>query len=430
MAGEQEMRQYVSEKVESELRFIWQDKEVEIAHQYALAKARLTSVSRFSEIEDDKEIFKKTVSELCQIDSKTVDGKIAIADITSSWKAARTMGQAEMDKKAAKVASGSSVPDPLPNRPYQAMAQAFETEHGIKPDCELPGQPLMGLRLGMIETNLPTADQLTDLASLEDGEDEAVFAECDLSGVLRRSHRKSKKVPVPPGPEALRALYIVLENSWLYAKHKHFNTTWLSDFKPGVFEDLVKYLLGKKVYRLEAAADTNTVVPWNAVLKNEFHIRKLAMGLVKRGKTLAEAVKIAMTDSETRSLYFTSYITMHNNKRRSEGKGQGDDTNPTKWQKPGKGKGTNKTGKGNHDKGNNDKKKGKGKGKRQGIKGGLPITGSTPDGRLLCYKWNDGKSCDGSCGMLHACRVVDCHDPSHPMIQHPCFDEAKPWRSG
>ena len=249
-----------------------------------------------------------------------------------------------MDKKAAKVASGSAAPDPLPNRPYQAMAQALEAEHGEKPDSELPGQPLMGIRTGMIESNMPAADHLSELASLEDGEDEAVFAECDLTGVLRRSHRKPKRVPAPTNPETLRNAYIILDNSWLYAKYKHFNTPWLADMKPGVFEDLVKYLLGKKCYRLEAAADNNMTAPWTAILKYEYQVRKLAMEWVKKGKyTLAEAIKAAMVHEETRALYFTAYVTMS---KRAAGKGQGDG-NPGKWQKTkAKGKGETKTGKG------------------------------------------------------------------------------------
>ena len=154
------MKQYVSDHAESELRFIWQDKEVDLEAQYHMCKARLTTISRFSEIEDEKEAFKKTIGEICRFDLNTIEHKIMMSDITSSWKAARTLGQAEMDKKAAKVASGSSIPDPLPNRPYQAMAQVYELEHGLKPDNELPGQPLMGLRLGAIDSNRPAADPL------------------------------------------------------------------------------------------------------------------------------------------------------------------------------------------------------------------------------------------------------------------------------
>ena len=75
-------------------------------------------------------------------------------------------------------------------------------------------------------------------------------------------------------------------------------------------------------------------------------------------------------------------------------------------------------------KGKNKGKKQKGKG-RQHVKGGLNVMGQTPDQRMLCFKWNDGQDCDGSCNMVHACRVKDCYKADHPMIKHPGFDESK-----
>ena len=196
------------------------------------------------------------------------------------------------------------------------------------------------------------------------------------------------------------------------------------DFKPRVFQDLAKYLLGRKCYRLEAATDNNLGVPWAAILKYEYQIRKLAFEKVRDDRiTLTNAIEMAMVDSETRSLYFTANVTLATRKR---GKGKGDEP-PHKYQKTQdiikKGlKGPVKGGKG----GKNKPAKGQGKGK-QGYKGGLPVTGTTPDGRLICYKHNDGQECDGSCGMLHACRVVDCFDPTHIMVTHPGYDAAKGW---
>ena len=82
--------------------------------------------------------------------------------------------------------------------------------------------------------------------------------------------------------------------------------------------------------------------------------------------------------------------------------------------------------KGDKDKGKSkDKnKKTKGKGKHH-TKGGLDVVGKTPDERLLCFKWSDGQDCDGSCNMVHACRVKDCLKADHPMVRRPGFDVDK-----
>ena len=52
--------------------------------------------------------------------------------------------------------------------------------------------------------------------------------------------------------------------------------------------------------------------------------------------------------------------------------------------------------------------KGGGKNRNKGkssYKGGLLVVGRTDDRRMLCFKFNGGEPCDGSCGMLHVCRV-------------------------
>ena len=47
----------------------------------------------------------------------------------------------------------------------------------------------------------------------------------------------------------------------------------------------------------------------------------------------------------------------------------------------------------------------------------------TPENRYICYTFNDHRGCDGSCGMVHCCRVKGCYDTAHPMYQHPGFDQ-------
>ena len=422
MASEGAMRTYLAEKVESELLFIWGEKEIELADQYKLAQARVTKLSRFASIEDDRDKFRALMTKLCALDPESVDGRIVLSDLVTCWEAARTMNKAEIESKAQAAISGSKNQVPVPKRTYLAMESAFRKDNGKKPPSELPGEPLMTSRLAMIEDNDPKAEPLSDMASLEDGADEITFAECDISGALRRGTRKMKQVPLPDDPEKLRAYYIVMENSFLYARYRHNNTQWLSDVAVGTFEKVVKYLLGRKVYRLEAAAENGQKVPWSAVLKYEFQIRKRAMELVKEeGMKLGAALDEAMQDSEVRALYFTANITLNRQRGTGKGSGQYEDEPPLKKLRKG--------GKGDHNptkiKGSGKKAKGTGKSKGRGMKGGLLVAGATPDGRLLCYKWNEGLPCDGGCGMLHVCRVVDCWDANHCMVKHPGFDASK-----
>ena len=69
------------------------------------------------------------------------------------------------------------------------------------------------------------------------------------------------------------------------------------------------------------------------------------------------------------------------------------------------------------------KDKGRGKSKPKTI-GGFEVIRETPDRRLVCFKFNNGEECDGSCGMVHCCRVKGCMSTEHPMVQHPGFDRS------
>ena len=88
-------------------------------------------------------------------------------------------------------------------------------------------------------------------------------------------------------------------------------------------------------------------------------------------------------------------------------------------------RGKDKGGKG--DKGSGKVKSKFGKGGKGGktIKiGGLKCCSTASDDRMICYAYNDGRHCDGDCGMLHVCRVIGSAD-THPMVEHPGFDHSK-----
>ena len=69
-------------------------------------------------------------------------------------------------------------------------------------------------------------------------------------------------------------------------------------------------------------------------------------------------------------------------------------------------------------------KRRKGKGGKTINIGGLKCCSTASDDRMICYAYNDGRHCDGDCGMLHVCRVIGCAD-THPMVELPGFDHSK-----
>ena len=132
MASAAEMKTFLTQKVDPDLLFAWAQNDVEVEHQYALAKVKITTLGRFASIEDQKDDFKKLMKEACGVDETTTQGKVAMADLLTSWQTAQTMSKAEIDKKAmTAVGTGIKVPM-VPKRTYSAMAAAYKADHGKK----------------------------------------------------------------------------------------------------------------------------------------------------------------------------------------------------------------------------------------------------------------------------------------------------------
>ena len=119
MASISEMKNFIAEKVDADLAFLWQDKEVEVLHQYRLAKRRITSVSRFASLEEDLERFKQLMVKACEIPPDDEIAKaVTLADLVTAWTAAKSMDAAELEVKAAASSAPSSAP---PFHPYEDL---------------------------------------------------------------------------------------------------------------------------------------------------------------------------------------------------------------------------------------------------------------------------------------------------------------------
>jgi len=159
------------------------------------------------------------------------------------------------------------------------------------------------------------------------------------------------------------------------------------------------------------------------VLGYEFAMRKAAFRKVREdGCTLMDALTDVIKDQELRSLYFLSPLLLANNQRTSANSARhaGGRSDPSGGQK--RGEKRTRTDRRNatnaHDKGGKNKGAGKG-GKNKGDKNKehRELMSKTPDGRDLCFKWNQGHDCDGKCGRVHACRVSGCM-ATHRAIDH------------
>ena len=136
MASVEQMRALVQEKVEPELAFIWDDLEIDIQYQFALAGKKITTLSRFGEIADDKDKFKKLMLAACGIpEGDELTAAVVLADLVTAWQTAKGLTAAAVEHKAASSTSTSSLPAPVPNITYIQMGDSFKLNHGKKADA-------------------------------------------------------------------------------------------------------------------------------------------------------------------------------------------------------------------------------------------------------------------------------------------------------
>ena len=138
------------------------------------------------------------------------------------------------------------------------------------------------------------------------------------------------------------------------------------------------------------------------VLSYEFQIRKQMVKLMNEGETMREALDQAMKDGVVKERFFltpaaySALTAMGGRKEKSRSPRR------DRWQG---GQGHYASGSGGG--------KGKAKGGK-GKKGARALHSKTPDGREICYAWNNkDQRCRHKCGKLHVCQICFGQHPAH-----------------
>lgn len=413
MATDEQKREFIAQHMDADLHYLLEDAGVILQPQYAIAQLYRT-IKHFSAFGDTR----KEIRDACKDDfglDPTTDAatRAQVAAVITAWEAAKEFVAQENKVKAESRALGVS--KPLANTDRAAMRRAMETAHGKKPDHELPSPEYLAHKMEEIELNELQASPLDEVTSMEDSVNTSLQSTLDTDGRIRVVKTKSKG-SLPQNSEQLRVKYRVESNAWLMLSAKFKQKSWLSGFSPKVFEDFTDFILGPKVFNLQVPRSdgSDTLAPlqpaWTIILRYEYELRKAAIKLVRdEGETLANAMSLVVRDPELKEIYFTSPIALSKNARSHPPPALEDHTSlkrarrETRNDTKGKGgKGTGKGGKG-------------GKGK---VKLSL-----TPDGRQICFKYNNG-SCPGNCGRVHVCQIKGCLGP-HPAKEHGKAQEQK-----
>ena len=388
-------------------------KDVPARLQGTLSNAGVKSISRFAVLGESAADLRRFATDHCNL--AAARDVVQIAGLIDAWEASRTRMQAR--HKAEAEASIASLPPPMNKTEAQDLKVRFEQAHYKLEDKVWPATGTLEVLFDQVESGEWRHMALVQFLSKEDQESEPLGATIDKSGTvkIRKGYGEGKP---PKTPEELRQKIKLMCHTYLFVQLKYPNKEVLRDVTPNLFSKLADYLLGEHIFGLKAKDEKGEIVAtpgFELVLSYEYQLRKAMTKAMNEGTPMVRALEDAMKDPTVKERYFLTPAALgaassqgaapgFRTKSRSPRREGSGDARGSSWGQRPKGKGKGK----------------KGKGKKSG---GRVIHSHTPDGRAICYSWNNrDQRCRWNCGRVHCCQI--CFG-SHPM--HACKEqEGKP----
>lgn len=373
--------------------------------QVELAKHSIDSVGMLSAVAVDRGELEKIAKDLLGVDTTAGgDAVVKFAQLFLAWQSAakRVKVQDEADAEAA----SRKEPKTVPLQELQGLRQSFETQFYKMKEAEIPARASVEDLFEQVDMGELRPMSLRHFGSKSDDED-AEVGSLQLGKAGQIKIRKSRmETSAPTTMEEFRAKIVLMANHYMFARFRYPNKQALQKLNPFVFLDYLGYLTGKHVAQLESETVDGVTLhkPSVKLLVNyDYQMRKEVADQVNLGQDFAEELARVTKNADIRERHFSTPLAVSSASQslQLQGKGKKGDW----WHGGGDPKGKGKKG------------KGKGKGKA-GKKGDQSLHSTTPDGRQICYAWNNKKEgCKGGCNRVHACRI--CLDTSHPTYEHP-----------
>ena len=375
------------EAADSDLKYLLSEVGVPEDVQAALYHRGFTSMRLFSGIDETRAEVRTALNAEIGLDHTAGNAeRRSTALVLSAWETSRTQQKSSDETRA--EARAAMVPRPVPVSEHAMLREALENQIGRLRDYEVPAKSLIAAKLDDIETNLPKLEDLRDVASVEDGEADLLQGSLDAATGTFKMKAARNTVTMPKTAEELRLRHRRIGLAWEMARTKHRNRVWLQGGLVEAYRHLSDHVLGKHVHGLQLPHEQKP--RWELVLGYEQEVRKRAYQQPRRGEepTLEDAMRRAISDPETMNLHFVVPLTTNIAASYSSGSGgrQGGTT-----AKPGQG-GAQSPSKGS-------------KGAGRGPKPVKKLQVKTPDGRPLCFKYNNNNKCVAkNCNFVHQCQ--------------------------
>lgn len=396
---DEQRRDFLQEHVDADLIFVLDEAGVPLAVQYNLCQ-NYRSVRKFAALGDTRVEVRAAFQADLGLDPATNPAaRPTLASLVTAWQVASEVVDKEIQARA--EAKNLGVPRQVTYTDRNALVSSYERVYGHLEDKDTPSSDYLSLKVEEIEQGELLASQLDEIGSKEEALTIAIQSSVDSAGRLRVT-RERKKSKLPKHSLKLRAKLKLEANTFVMLGAKFRNRAWFQNLVPNDFVKYVDWLLGEKVFLLQiprASAEGTRPLnpPWTILLRYEQKVRKEAYRqAVRQNRSIHDTLPEAMANSELKEVNFLSpvalsFLSSEEPPSRSSVPGAEDSGDPpVKYLKKGKGKGK---GKGRFD-------------KRFGF-----LNSQTPDGRQICYAYQEGK-CKDNCGRVHVCQI--CMN-AHPL---------------
>ena len=402
----EERRRNAVALIDADLHGLLQVKEVDEVIQAKLSVARVRSMGRMSTVADDRAGMRKFCADVLGLD-ETRD-VVEIASMVDTWESANT--RVSVRNKAEAEAGVASMPRAINKVEVQDLLVRFQQVHGVKlEDKNTPATSTLEQIFDQVEQGEFKNMSLVQFLSREDAEADILGATVEKGTGTLKIKKGYGECQKPRNPEEFRRRMSVVAHAYLLAQLKYPQKATLRDLQPQHFLKYLDLMLGDHVLGLKARDKDGAVIAtpeFDLMLSYDFQVRRQMVKLANEGATFVDALKEAMTDTTIKERYFLTpnvYQQVSHTSSSSRGEYNRSRSPPRAWhpwsgehyeQPKGRGKG---------------KKGGKSKGKK-----GRQHHDRTPDGRQICWKWNNPRErCRFQCGRLHVCQICFGQHPAH-----------------
>ena len=387
-----------------ELQSLLDARKVDVDVQGALHDAGIEDLSLLSAIAVSRDELKTFARAHLGLDpAARADDMVKFATLFLSWQSAASRVKV-LDELNSEL-SAQKLPKAIPPMEMMSLRSIFEKQFYKMKDSEIPAKASFEDVCEQLESGELRPMSLRHFGSKSDNEDsESGTLQLGSSGQVKI--RRSKiETPPPTDLEGLRSKIVLMANHFIFAKLRYGHRASLASITPFTFLDYLGYLTGKYVARMETQTTDGITLhkpSIKLIINYDYQMRKEVIEKVNEGMDLETALQAIVKDSDVRERHFSTPLAVSSASQSLEKvRGLQEDKF---WKRGGpyppipKGKG---------------KSKQKGKGKYKGEF----LHSTTPDGRQLCFAWNNkAEGCKGDCSRVHACRI--CLSTAHPTYQH------------